>query len=77
LAIATSVIVAGELNFMVQNSQQQAANFIKIQAFLQRLEIYVTLQSSNDMIRDSLDLAIATKPAILPQSVTPSGIQPI
>jgi tRNA(fMet)-specific endonuclease VapC len=40
LTIATSVIVAGELKFMVQNSQQQAANLIKVQAFLQRIEVY-------------------------------------
>ena len=47
VAIATSVIVAGELKFMVQNSQQRTANLIKIQAFLQRIEVY------------QIDLAIA------------------
>jgi tRNA(fMet)-specific endonuclease VapC len=40
VTIATSVIVAGELNFMVQNSQQRTANLIKIQAFIQRIEVY-------------------------------------
>lgn len=40
VTIATSVIVAGELKFMVQNSQQKRANLIKIQAFLQRIEVY-------------------------------------
>jgi tRNA(fMet)-specific endonuclease VapC len=48
VTIATSVIVAGELRFMVQNSQQRTANLIKIQAFLQRIAIY------------PIDLAIAT-----------------
>ena len=38
--IATSVIVAGELRFMAQNSQQKTANLIKIQVFLQRIDIY-------------------------------------
>jgi|GEM_PF-4558948 len=38
--IATSVIVAGKLKFIVQNYQQQTANLIKIQAFLRRIEIY-------------------------------------
>lgn len=48
LTIATSVIVAGELKFMVQNSQRQAANSIKIQAFLQRLEVYpIDLEIAN------------------------------
>lgn len=48
LTIATSVIVAGELKFMVQNSQRQAANLIKIQAFLQRLEVYpIDLEIAN------------------------------
>jgi tRNA(fMet)-specific endonuclease VapC len=37
---ATSVIVAGELLFMAQNSQQRTANLLKIQAFLQRIDVY-------------------------------------
>jgi tRNA(fMet)-specific endonuclease VapC len=38
--IATSAIVVGELRFMAQNSQQRTANLIKIQAFLQRIDVY-------------------------------------
>lgn len=38
--LATSVIVAGELRFMAQNSQQKSANLIKIQAFLNRIDIH-------------------------------------
>ncbi len=37
---ATSVIVAGELLFMAQNSQQRTANLLKIRAFLQRIDVY-------------------------------------
>ena len=43
----TSIIVAGELRFMAQNSQQKTANLLKIRAFLQRIDVY------------SIDLAIA------------------
>jgi tRNA(fMet)-specific endonuclease VapC len=43
----TSIIVAGELQFMAQNSQQKTANLLKIRAFLQRIDVY------------SIDLAIA------------------
>ncbi len=39
LTVSTSVIVAGELYFMAQNSQQQMANQLKIQVFLQRLDV--------------------------------------
>jgi hypothetical protein len=35
--LATSVIVAGKLRFMAQNSEQKTANLIKIKAFLQRI----------------------------------------
>lgn len=38
--LATSVIVAGELRFMAQNSEQKAANLIKINAFLRRINLY-------------------------------------
>ncbi|MCW5318501.1 PIN domain-containing protein [Nostoc sp. KVJ3] len=38
--LATSVIVAGELHFMAQNSEQKAANLIKINAFLRRINLY-------------------------------------
>jgi tRNA(fMet)-specific endonuclease VapC len=38
--LATSVIVAGELRFMAHNSQQKAANLIKINAFLRRINLY-------------------------------------
>lgn len=38
--IATSAIVVGELRFMAQNSQQRTANLMKIEAFLQRIDIY-------------------------------------
>lgn len=38
--LATSVIVAGELRFMAQNSEQKAANLIKINAFLHRINLY-------------------------------------
>lgn len=40
IQMATSVIVAGELRFMAQNSEQKAANFIKINAFLRRINLY-------------------------------------
>ena len=40
VTVATSVIAAGELRFMAQNSQQRTANLLKVQAFLQRIEIY-------------------------------------
>ncbi|ABA22120.1 PilT protein-like protein [Trichormus variabilis ATCC 29413] len=38
--LATSVIVAGELRFMAHNSHQKAANLIKINAFLRRINLY-------------------------------------
>ncbi|MEH2363730.1 type II toxin-antitoxin system VapC family toxin [Nostoc sp.] len=38
--LATSVIVAGELHFMAQNSHQKAANLIKINSFLKRINLY-------------------------------------
>jgi len=38
--LATSVIVAGELRFMAQNSQQKTTNLIKIWTFLKRIDIY-------------------------------------
>ncbi|MGF2037107.1 MAG: type II toxin-antitoxin system VapC family toxin [Nostoc sp. CmiVER01] len=38
--IVTSAIVVGELRFMAQNSQQRTANLMKIEAFLQRIDIY-------------------------------------
>ncbi|WP_062291265.1 type II toxin-antitoxin system VapC family toxin [Nostoc piscinale] len=40
IQLSTSVIVAEELRFMAQNSQQKAANLIKINAFLQRINLY-------------------------------------
>lgn len=40
VTLATSVIVAGELRFMAQNSQQKTANLIKIRAFLNRIHVY-------------------------------------
>jgi tRNA(fMet)-specific endonuclease VapC len=40
IQLATSVIVAGELRFMAQNSQQKTANLIKINSFLQRINLY-------------------------------------
>jgi tRNA(fMet)-specific endonuclease VapC len=40
IQLATSVIVAGELRFMVQNSQHKTANLIKINVFLQRINLY-------------------------------------
>jgi tRNA(fMet)-specific endonuclease VapC len=40
VTLATSAIVAGELRFMAQNSQQKTANLIKIRAFLNRIDIY-------------------------------------
>ncbi|MEH2381950.1 MAG: type II toxin-antitoxin system VapC family toxin [Nostoc sp.] len=40
VTLATSAIVAGELRFMAQNSQQKTANLIKIHAFLNRIDIY-------------------------------------
>lgn len=36
VTLATSAIVAGELRFMAQNSQQKTANLIKIRAFINR-----------------------------------------
>lgn len=38
--IATNAVVVGELRFMAQNSQQKTANLLKIQAFLQRIDVY-------------------------------------
>ena len=38
--IATSVIVRGELRFMVQKSQQQAENLQVVNAFLQTISLY-------------------------------------
>ena len=38
--IATSVIVRGELRFMVQKSQQQAKNLQVVNAFLQSISLY-------------------------------------
>jgi tRNA(fMet)-specific endonuclease VapC len=40
VALATSVIAAGELRFMAQNSQQKTANLIKIRAFINRIDVY-------------------------------------
>ncbi|WP_242051136.1 type II toxin-antitoxin system VapC family toxin [Nostoc spongiaeforme] len=40
IQLYTSVIVAGELRFMAQNSQQKAANLIKVNALLQRINLY-------------------------------------
>ncbi|MFZ4675048.1 MAG: type II toxin-antitoxin system VapC family toxin [Nodosilinea sp.] len=38
--VATSVIVRGELRFMVQKSQQQAENLKAVNAFLQTIALY-------------------------------------
>ncbi|MBW4543398.1 MAG: type II toxin-antitoxin system VapC family toxin [Symplocastrum torsivum CPER-KK1] len=38
--VATNVIVCGELTFMAQNSQQRAANIIRVQVFLRGIDIY-------------------------------------
>lgn len=38
--VATSAIVRGELTFMAQNSQQQASNLQRVQAFLQAIDLY-------------------------------------
>lgn len=38
--VATSVIVAGELQFMAQNSQQRTANLVRVRSFLQHMDIY-------------------------------------
>ncbi|MUG90985.1 hypothetical protein F7734_00045 [Scytonema sp. UIC 10036] len=40
VTLATSAVVAGELRFMAQNSQQKTANLIRIRAFLNRIYIY-------------------------------------
>jgi tRNA(fMet)-specific endonuclease VapC len=40
LGVATSVIVQGELLFMVQKSQQQASNLQQVRQFLQAIDIY-------------------------------------
>jgi tRNA(fMet)-specific endonuclease VapC len=38
--VTTSVIVAGELQFMAQNSQQRTANLVRVRRFLQTIDIY-------------------------------------
>jgi tRNA(fMet)-specific endonuclease VapC len=38
--IATCAVVAGELRYMAQKSQQKTANLIKIQLFLHQIDIY-------------------------------------
>jgi tRNA(fMet)-specific endonuclease VapC len=38
--IATCAVVAGELRYMAQKSQQKTANLIKIQLFLRQIDIY-------------------------------------
>lgn len=40
LGVATSVIVQGELFYMVQKSSQQQANFNFVRAFLQTIDLY-------------------------------------
>jgi len=50
--LATSVIVAGELRFMAQNSEHKAANLIKIKAFLQRINLYGIDQETTEIYGD-------------------------
>ena len=38
--VATSVVVCGELTFMAENSEQKAANLLRVQVLLRGLEIY-------------------------------------
>ena len=47
--VATSAIVCGELTFMAQNSQQRAANIIRIQVFLRGIEIYPVDRETADI----------------------------
>lgn len=50
--LATSVIVAGELRFMAQNSNQKAANLIKINAFIKRINLYSIDQETTEIYGD-------------------------
>jgi tRNA(fMet)-specific endonuclease VapC len=47
--VATNVIVCGELTFMAQNSQQTAANLIRVQAFLRGIDIYPVDRETADI----------------------------
>lgn len=47
--VATSVIVCGELTFMAQNSQQRAANVIRVQVFLRGIDIYPVDRETADI----------------------------
>ncbi|GAA6623663.1 type II toxin-antitoxin system VapC family toxin [Scytonema sp. NUACC26] len=38
--VSTSVIVAGELKFMAQNSQERTTNLLKVNVFIQRINVY-------------------------------------
>jgi tRNA(fMet)-specific endonuclease VapC len=46
--VSTTVITAGELQFMVQNSRQRDSNSVRVTTFLRRIHVY------------SIDLEIAT-----------------
>ena len=50
--LATSVIVTGELRFMAHNSQQKAANLIKTNAFLRRINLYGIDQETAEIYGD-------------------------
>jgi tRNA(fMet)-specific endonuclease VapC len=51
-SVATSIITAGELRFMAQNSQQKNSNIIKIRAFLQRINFYLIDKETAEIYGD-------------------------
>lgn len=49
LGVATSVIVQGELLYMVQKSEQQVRNIQQIRSFLQTIDIYPVSKEVSDI----------------------------
>ncbi|MBE9055909.1 type II toxin-antitoxin system VapC family toxin [Sphaerospermopsis sp. LEGE 08334] len=62
--IATNAVVVGELRFMAQNSQQKTANLLKIQAFLQRIDVYKKIKRAKTTPDKVSELDIVTPPQL-------------